>query len=89
MTRSKTDGNQTEIVAALKKAGASVLHLHTLRHGAPDLCVGFRGRNYLMEIKTERGRMTPDEYAFEQNWNGSYFLVRTVDEALLLIGAMA
>lgn len=42
----RTDGNQAEIVRALRSAGATVQTLHTVGKGCPDLVVGFRGNNY-------------------------------------------
>ena len=83
----KVDANQPEIVAALEQAGASVLHLHTLGRGAPDICAGYRGRNYLMEIKTVHGKLTPDEMRLQNTWEGHLTIVRSVDEALHAIGA--
>ena len=48
----RRDANEGEIVRALEKVGASVLRLHDI-----DLLVGFRGRNYLLEVKD--GRKSP------------------------------
>ncbi|HJP47915.1 hypothetical protein [Acinetobacter venetianus] len=41
----KIDANQTEIVKALRKFGASVQSLASTGKGCPDLLVGFRGMN--------------------------------------------
>jgi len=54
--RAKVDANQKQIVNALRKCGYSVLHLHTLGKGAPDIVVGVSGMNYLFEIKSVVGR---------------------------------
>lgn len=43
------DANQPEIVAALHAVGATVQHLHEVGHGCPDILVGFRGKNYLID----------------------------------------
>ena len=53
----KVDQNQQEIITALRQIGASVYPLHFAGKGCPDLLVGFRGRNYLIFVKTERGRL--------------------------------
>lgn len=84
----KVDANQAEIVAALRQAGASVLLLHRVGQGCPDIAVGYRGRTYFMEIKTEKGRLTPAEAEFMSNWQGRYVVVRTPEEALKAIGLM-
>ena len=39
----RIDENQPEIVEALHKAGTSVVHLHQLGQGVPDLLVGVTG----------------------------------------------
>ena len=46
----RTDGNQTEIVEALRKIGCCVLLTHQLKN-AFDILVGFRGKTFIMEIK--------------------------------------
>lgn len=85
--RAKVDANQQEVVKALRDAGASVLHLHQLGHGAPDLLVGFRGCNVLMEIKdptkkpSER-ELTDDEKKFFGTWEGQVMLVYTAEQAV-------
>lgn len=89
MTRlaARADRNQAEIVAALRDAGATVQHLHTLGRGCPDILVGYRGVNYLLEIKAGRGKATPDEAAWLQAWRGRAAIVSSVQAALEEIGA--
>lgn len=86
MTR-RTDSNQAEIVAALRQAGASVFSLHAVGRGVPDLLVGFRGNNYLLEVKSEKGKLTEDQEKWINNWRGHVAIVRSVGEALKSIGA--
>lgn len=88
MTYDKVDVNQNEIVDALEKVGATVASLARVKYGCPDLCVGFRGQNYLMEVKTKKGTLTPAQVKFFESWQGSAIVVRSVDEALQAIGAM-
>jgi len=47
----RVDANQKEIVKALRDRGASVLHLHQVGGGCPDILVGYAGYNFLIEIK--------------------------------------
>lgn len=89
----KIDANQPAIVLALRAAGASVLCLHTLGGGCPDLACGFRGRNYLIEVKDgarppSQRRLTADESRFFQEWRGEVVVVNSVDEALAAVGAI-
>jgi Holliday junction resolvase len=86
--RSRTDGNQKEIVAALRKAGATVQDLHTVGKGCPDLLVGYQGINYLIEVKTADGELTNDEIKWGVKWNGSAVIVRNIEQALKLIGGV-
>lgn len=89
----KVDENQGAVVAALRKAGASVLFLHTLGRGAPDLAVGFRGVNYFLEVKDgakslSRRALTDDEEVWHRGWRGQVSIVETVEQALWAIGAI-
>jgi hypothetical protein len=91
-TRARVDTNQPAIVEALRKAGATVLHLHTIGKGCPDIAVGIHGRNYLMEIKDgslspSKQKLTRDEQEWHEAWRGEVYIVSSVDEALAAIGA--
>jgi len=84
---SKVDRNQAEIVLALRKVGASVHPLHAVGFGCPDLLVGYRGLNLLMEVKDgllppSARRLTPDQIGFHNVWRGQVAVVRSVDEAI-------
>lgn len=83
----KIDHNQPLIVETLRKAGATVQHLHAVGHGCPDIAAGYNGVTYLIEIKSERGKLTKDEQAWHAAWAGQVAIVRTPEEALAAIGA--
>ena len=92
-TRAKVDGNQTKIVQTLHAIGASVTHLHALGKGVPDILVGWKGINYLIEIKDgslplSKQRLTKAEKEFAEKWRGHYAIASTTDEALAIIGAI-
>ena len=61
----KTDKNQAEIAKTLRKMGCSVHSLHKVGQGVPDLLVGYRGHNYLVELKSGKGESTR-----RINWSG-------------------
>lgn len=84
----KVDSNQAEIVDALRECGACVQHLHIVGAGCPDLLVGYRGVNYLLEIKSGDGRLTPREAGWHLTWRGQVAVVRNPIEALRVIGAV-
>ena len=84
----KVDANQAEIVAALRQVGASVLVLSRVGQGCADLAAGIRGMTYFLEVKTDKGKLTPSEIDFMEMWRGHYAIVRTPDEALRAIGVL-
>ena len=84
----RIDNNQIEIVAVLRGVGAIVTPTHQIGHGFPDLVVGYRGQNYLLEVKEPHGRLTADEATWHDCWRGQVRIVRSVDEALKAIGAV-
>jgi hypothetical protein len=83
----RSDGNQAEIVAALRAVGVWVWDTHELGFGFPDL-VTWRddseggGTYRLIEVKTPTGRLTDWEKAFIANCPGAVYVVRSVDDAL-------
>jgi len=79
----RLDANHREIQSALERVGATVDGKAPL-----DLLVGFRGRNYLLEVKTARGQVRASQRAFLTAWKGHAVVVRTVDEALRAVGAL-
>ena len=81
----KRDSNEQEIIYALLQVGATVEQLND--DALPDLVVGFRGENYLLEVKTSTGRLTKAQAAWwAKPWNGHRAIVRDVDAALKAIG---
>jgi hypothetical protein len=81
----RSDGNAEAIISAWRRVGATVELI-----GRPtDALVGFRGTNYLCEIKTPRGRLRASQQAFLTRWRGQAQVVRSVAEALAAIGVEA
>jgi hypothetical protein len=85
------DANQPEIVAALRKVGATVEILSGVGKGCPDLLVGYKKRNYLMEVKDgdkvpSARRLTSDEREWHDEWRGDVLIVESIDQALAAIG---
>lgn len=91
MRHGKIDANQTQIVTA---AGATVLSLADLGKGCPDLVCGYRGVNYLLEVKDgskppSKRKLTPDEAAWHAGWAGQVTVINSPDEALELLKIIA
>jgi Holliday junction resolvase len=71
-----------EIVQALRQVGATVVDLAKVGRGCPDILVGFRGKTYLMEIKTAKGYVRATQEQFFRSWAGGHIaVVRSFDEA--------
>jgi hypothetical protein len=86
----KVDANQHEIVAALRKIGASVQPLHSVGQGCPDLLVGWRGMNTVLEIKDGKKppsarKLTDDQVIWHEEWRGQVAVVETVEQAILAV----
>jgi hypothetical protein len=89
----KVDRNQAEIVAALRSAGATVQPLHSVGQGCPDLLVGYRGRNWLIEVKDWQAqaadrKLNPRQVEWHGGWKGQVAKVETPEAALAVIGAV-
>jgi hypothetical protein len=78
----RQDENQPEIVAALESIGCSVLSLQRVGKGCPDLLVGYRQCNVLMEIKQLKGKLNQKQEEFHAEWRGNICVVRTPEEAI-------
>jgi len=88
----KTDNNQAGIVRALAEIPSlSVADTHSLGFGFPDLCVGYRGRNLLVEVKNSGQpksgqQLTEAEKQFHAQWKGRLVIVTSLEEILDAMG---
>lgn len=88
----RIDANQPAIVKALRQAGATVQVLSEVGKGCPDILVGFRGDNHLLEIKDgekipSKRKLTDDEAQWHDEWRGRVVVVESIEDALHQIGA--
>jgi len=86
----RIDENQPGIVKALNDLGASVQLLHAVGGGCPDLLIGWKGKNYLVEIKNQRKpkgdqQLTPAQVYWHNGWTGQKAIARTIEEVILII----
>lgn len=93
MRAGRIDANQPEIVAAFRRLGCTVAITSNVRDGFPDIVVGFRGINLLVEIKDgskipSARKLTPDEQKFHDNWKGGAVIVESVDDVVALINGL-
>ena len=86
--KAAVDGNQAEIVKALRRAGCSVEYIKQ----PVDLLVGRAGKTFILEVKRPKakgqraGKKTDDQVEFFESWRGQVALVETVEEALKAVG---
>lgn len=87
MVFKKVDSNQSKITKALRDLGATVQHLHAVGKGCPDLLVGYKGGNYLLEVKDgekpeSQRKLTPDQVIWHYDWAGQVAIVTSPKEAV-------
>lgn len=84
----KIDLNQKSIVESLRKIpGVSVLSLASIGNGAPDLVIGSRSANYLIELKSnDKSPLTKREAIFHGTWKGQVCICRSLEDVLKTIG---
>ena len=75
----KVDGNHHEIVDEFRRLGCSVVSLAAVGGGVPDLLVGYGGRNFLVEVKLPKGKVSELQKEWYYNWKGYATVVRSVE----------
>ena len=89
----RTDSNQQEIVKAFRQIGASVQLLSSVGKGCPDVLVGFRGRNVLVEVKRPKlspsQHLTKDQIDWHANWGGQVCVAESISDAVEKVIAAA
>jgi hypothetical protein len=74
----RRDKNEPAIVDALEAFGASVI-----RSDAIDLIVGFRGKNFLLEVKSaDNAALKDSQKKLLSKWAGDYKVVHCIDDAI-------
>ena len=87
----RVDDNHTEIVHAFRAAGCSVLSLHRVGSGCPDLLIARNGRSALVEIKdgaksASRRKLRANQEDFRAQWKGRVYVATSIDDVALIIG---
>ena len=78
----KIDTTQPDIVAGLRAMGATVLLLHRVGGGCPDLLVAWHFQNVLIEVKSPGGRLNEAERRFFDDWRGPAIVAYSLDDAV-------
>jgi hypothetical protein len=83
MRAKKVDTNQPELTEKLRKLGFSVFITSDLGKGYPDINVGWKGLNFLIEIKPDdKARLTKREQNFFDTWQGQVDKCVNVDDVI-------
>lgn len=94
MRAAKVDDNQKQIVKTLRDMGCSVQHLHAVGAGCPDLLVGYKGFNILLEVKDgkkspSQQKLTPDQVLWHRDWRGTVEVVNSSEQAIIAVLTIA
>ena len=87
----RLDTNHRALADFARSVGCSVQSLASIGKGCPDLLLGQRGVNYLVEVKdpsrppSER-KLTPLEALWHPLWRGQVAVVETQEDLLRLLG---
>jgi hypothetical protein len=87
----KIDSNQRAVVKSLRGIpGVTVKILSMVGEGCPDLLIGYKGKNFLVELKDgskppSARKLTPDELEFINQWKGHVAVCNSFDEIFKLI----
>lgn len=85
----RVDTNHADIVAAFRSCGATVQSLAAIGNGCPDLLVGWRQRNLLVEVKRDKkAKLTPDQEKWLSAWRGPVWRVDSREDAIALLNAV-
>ena len=89
MPPAKTDSNQAIIVDMFRRCGATVCLLHAVGRGVPDLLVGYRGHNLLVEVKTGSGQLNDLQIEWHASWRGQAAVIRDTENVLPLLSTLS
>ena len=87
----RTDSNHKEILKLCREIpGLSVFSTHEIGKGFPDIVIGYKGFNYLVEIKdgaksASHRKLTDSEVKFHSTWKGLVSIVTNRDDLLTLL----
>lgn len=95
--KAKVDANQPLIVAAFRRMGCSVAHIHTVGKGVPDIIIAMKCKTgtvcKLVEIKDgdkvkSARKLTYHEQVFHEYWQDDIPIIKSVDDAINLVNRL-
>ena len=92
----RTDDNHSAVVEELRSVlhDGTVLDASGAGNGFPDLVIGWKGRNYLVELKDpgkppSRRKLTTAQVGLHQNWQGQIAVCHSAAEIMATIAREA
>ena len=87
----RSDGNQKDIVDALRALGCFVVSLSKIGNGCPDLIVSYRGRLHWAEVKNGSmlgWKLTDDQKKFHALCGAPIAILDSVESAVAWIESL-
>lgn len=84
MLARRVDDIHGEVARIFRAFGFSVQDTSRVGGGFPDYVIGFRGKNYLVEVKNDTGfgwKYTAAQKKFNESWNGQHITITSPAEA--------
>ena len=86
--RARVDKNHKSIVQCFRKLGCSVLSLHAVGKGCPDLVVCYQMQLYLVEVKDTGGKLNTLQEDWHRKWGSPVHVVRSNSEVVSLLNKL-
>jgi hypothetical protein len=83
----KSDKNQPRLIEFLRSLGCSVVSLHAVGGGVPDLLIGYEGKNYLIEVKNQNGRLNARQKKWHLEWKGQVVILKNEEEIAIFFNS--
>jgi hypothetical protein len=87
----RRDANQdgpNGLVAAFERFGCSVVDLSRVGAGCPDLSVSIHLYTVFVEIKTEKGKLNPEQVRFHRESKATIYVARTLDDVIEIVAKL-
>ena len=81
--RQRSDSNQAEIVRELRAVGCTVVVVSAKE--CWDLQVGWRGKNYMFEVKQPGKKLRISQKEFHAEWRGQIDRIECAEDAIKIM----
>lgn len=83
------DGNHGSITRTFQALGCTVQDTSQVGGGFPDLVVAVFGTSYLVEVKSDDGKLSPSQVGFCDRWRGAVYMVKTDNDVVNMVQGLA